>query len=204
MRTSDNINEIAAALSQLQGTMSSPVKNAKNPHFSSTFADLDSIFISLRDPLLDNGLCVLQVSTSSPDGASITTRVTHASGQWIEFGPLTIPLGKANAHGVGGAITYGKRYAISAALGITASDIDDDGNEAVSSVQLAKYCISDTQKKALEVELRKVPDYRKSIINRLKAEYGSVDLGMLPVALYEAVMDGAIKQRVSKETVGCL
>ncbi len=51
----------------------------------------------------------------------------HSSGEWIED-TLAVPVGKADAQGMGSAATYGRRYALAAALGI--AQVDDDGNAA--------------------------------------------------------------------------
>jgi hypothetical protein len=52
----------------------------------------------------------------------------HTSGEWVEYGPLSVKPTKNDVQGAGSAITYAKRYALSAIFGIT-SDQDDDGNE---------------------------------------------------------------------------
>jgi hypothetical protein len=74
---------------------------------------------------------VQEATTGASDGAwgvSVTTRLLHSSGQWIQFEPLSVPMSKADAHGVGSATTYARRYALGAALGLVAED--DDANHA--------------------------------------------------------------------------
>lgn len=129
MRTSDQINDIAAALAKAQGAMRPALKDATNPHFKSKYADLAANVEAAREPLSANGLAVLQEATTTERGIAVATRIVHSSGQWIEFDPLTVPLSKADAHGVGSATTYARRYALGAALGLVADD--DDGNAAV-------------------------------------------------------------------------
>jgi hypothetical protein len=133
MKTSEQINEIAAASSKAQGVMQSAVKDSTNPHYKSKYADLTAVWDACRKPLADNGLTVWQ-DVTSPEmalGIAVTTRLVHSSGQWVEFGPLVVPLSKADAHGVGSATSYAKRYALAAALGVTSED--DDGNAAVAA-----------------------------------------------------------------------
>lgn len=132
MKTSEAINEICDALSKAQGQFKAAKKESINPHFKSKYADLASVWDAVREPLAVNGLTVLQDVTTGEKSVSISTRVAHKSGQWIEFGPLSVPLSKNDAHGVGSAISYSKRYSLSSALGI-ASDEDDDGNHAVAA-----------------------------------------------------------------------
>jgi len=138
MNTSEAIDLVSAAISAAQGTMKPAEMGATNPHFRSKYADLASVIHAIKEPLAKNGLGVLQdVQTVADEGGafigvSVLTRILHKSGQWIELGPLTIPLSKVDAHGLGAAVTYAKRYAVVAALGVSGSDIDDDGNAAVT------------------------------------------------------------------------
>lgn len=134
MKTSEEINEIAKALSQAQQQMKPAIKDSTNPHFKSKYSDISSVWEAIREPLTNCSLSVLQDVTTKIEEKLIlvTTRIFHASGQWIEFGPLGVPLSKCDAHGVGSAISYGKRYALCAAVGVVSGDEDDDGNHAVS------------------------------------------------------------------------
>lgn len=128
MQTSEHINEIAAACAKAQLELRPALKDAINPAFRSKYADLAAIVEASRIYAKHN-VAVFQDVTTNEAGASVQTRLAHGSGQWIEFGPLTIPMAKKDAHGAGSATTYAKRYALSAALGISA-DEDDDGNGA--------------------------------------------------------------------------
>lgn len=141
MKTSEQLNEIIKALSILQGSMDAAKKDKKNPFFKSTYADLTSVWEALRGPLAQNGLCVVQDALTNTEGVSVTTRVMHESGQWIETGPLIIPMGKADAHSTGKAITYGKRYGLGATLGIVAEE-DDDGNAAQKAAPKPKIDVN--------------------------------------------------------------
>jgi hypothetical protein len=130
MTTSEQINEIAAACAFAQVALRPALKDATNPAFKSKYADLASILEASR-VYAGHGIAVLQDVTSSEAGVAVVTRLAHKSGQWIEFGPLTVPMQKKDAHGLGSATTYAKRYALQAALQI-AADEDDDGNAATT------------------------------------------------------------------------
>jgi hypothetical protein len=132
MRTSDQINDIAGAMVKVQDALKPAIKDATNPAFKSRYADLNAVWEACRAPLTKNGVFAAQDVTSDDTGVSVCTRLIHTSGQWLEFGPLYIPLGKKDAQGVGSATSYAKRYGLSAALGIVAED-DDDGNSATAS-----------------------------------------------------------------------
>lgn len=129
MLSSEQTDVIDAAMAKAQKAMRAAAKDAINPHFKSKYADLASVWDAIREPLTGNGIAVLQNVENFGKGVAVTTRLVCA-GQWYEFGPLVVPLAQESAHGIGSAITYGKRYALSAAVGV-ATDEDDDGNAAV-------------------------------------------------------------------------
>jgi hypothetical protein len=129
MNKSESLKNFAAAMCQFQGEVKNPPKSADNPFFKSKYTTLDTLIDTAKPLLQKNGLSYLQ--SCSGDGANIivTTLLMHNSGEWIESDPLTLKADKATAQGAGSAITYGRRYALAAALGL-ASDEDDDGNGA--------------------------------------------------------------------------
>ena len=131
MKTSDQIELISKAVSIAQGEMNPASKTTVNPFFKSTFATLTQVWDAIRDPLSKNNLSIFQDVVTTPNGIAVSTRVCHASGQWIEFGPLEITLVKKDAQALGSATSYAKRYALCAAIGVVA-DEDDDGEKAMN------------------------------------------------------------------------
>jgi len=129
MQHSEQTEKIIPALVKAQAMIAPAIKDAKNPHFNAKYADLASIWDACRGPLSGAALCITQDVTVAEAGVAVSTRLWHESGQWLEFGPLVIPLVKRDAHGIGSGTTYAKRYALAAALGVVADD-DDDGNGA--------------------------------------------------------------------------
>jgi len=125
---SDAINELATALAKAQGEMTHAAKDRENPHFKSSYATLASVWEACRGPLSKHGLSVTQLASSEQGCAAITTILMHSSGQWVQS-ETRVPTIKNDAQGVGSAITYARRYALSAIAGI-APDDDDDGNGA--------------------------------------------------------------------------
>ena len=130
MKTSEAIDQIATALAVAQSKMKPAVKDSTNPHFKSKYADLTSVWESCREGLTANHVATVQNVETVDGRVLVTTRLIHKSGQWIEFGPLSVPMQKVDAHGVGSAVSYARRYALSAAVGVVTDD--DDGNAAVS------------------------------------------------------------------------
>lgn len=132
MRTSESINEIAAALAKAQGEMEHASKDSKNPHFKSTFANLTSVIDACRNSLSKNSICYTQVTKQTEGVWILITRLIHASGQWIES---DVPILTTNAgpQGFGSGLTYARRYGLQAITGVTAED--DDANHAQASYQ---------------------------------------------------------------------
>ncbi len=129
MNTSESINELAGALAKAQGEMQPAEFDATNPHFRSRYASLAAITAAVRPALARNGLAVLQGACAAAGAVTVTTRIVHASGQWIEDA-LALPVGeRATPQAVGSAITYGRRYSLAALAGVVAEE-DDDANVA--------------------------------------------------------------------------
>lgn len=135
MKKSESISELAKAFAKTQQELKQPLKNAENPFFNSTYVPLENVAQSITDVATKNGLSYSQEPTVIDGVVSVTTLVMHSSGEWIEYEPLRLKPDKNNIQGCGSAITYAKRYALSAIFGIT-SDKDDDGNGAVNYEQV--------------------------------------------------------------------
>lgn len=129
MITSEKTTNIFKALSSFRAVLQQPSKDAKNPFFKSTYVTLDGVVKAIDEAIKNTGLSYSQEATSEGNQISVSTHVFHESGEFISFDPLTLPATKADAQGIGSAVTYAKRYALGAVFGVT-SDIDDDGNEA--------------------------------------------------------------------------
>lgn len=118
----------AEAFVKLQGEIKPAVKDATNPAFRSKYADLSAVWEAVRGPLADNGFGVIQAPQFEGETMFLETTLLHASGdRMVSRYPLR-PM-KHDPQGYGSAITYAKRYALSAMLGVVADD-DDDGNAA--------------------------------------------------------------------------
>jgi ERF superfamily len=123
---SDQINELVIALSKVQGELTPAIKDSKNPFFKSTYADLSSVWGCCKDSLSKNGLAIIQTMDFKDGQNFLMTTLGHASGQWMRSCTPLINE-KGNVQGLGSAITYMRRYALSAIVGIIC-DEDDDGN----------------------------------------------------------------------------
>lgn len=129
MNHSESMTNIAAALAAFQGDVKDPARNGENPHFRSKYVQLDGLLSAVRPLLAKHGLSVIQSTGGNGQDISVTTMLLHTSGEWIETDALVLRAVKLDPQGAGSAVTYGRRYGLSAALGV-AWDDDDDGNAA--------------------------------------------------------------------------
>ena len=129
MRHSETISKLAAALAAFQADIKDPMRSGENPHFRSRYVQIDGLLDAVRPVMAQHGLSFIQSTGGDGQAVSVTTMVMHTSGEWIETDALVLKAVKADPQGAGSAITYGRRYSLSAALGV-AWDDDDDGNAA--------------------------------------------------------------------------
>ena len=129
---SDQINELALALAKAQGALHGAVKGSENPFFKSSYADLAAVMEACREPLSANGLSYVQLPGNNGREVTVTTFLLHSSGQWMRSTVGAAPL-KTDAQALGSVITYLRRYALSAIVGI--AQVDDDGNAASKGKQ---------------------------------------------------------------------
>ncbi len=130
MNKSDNIGELAKALSKTQSEIKGAIMDSENPFFKSKYADLTSVWEACRKPLTDNGLAVIQTGvclSEHPERVAIETTLVHASGEWMS-GIISARPVKDDPQSLGSCVTYLRRYSLSALVGICPED--DDGNAA--------------------------------------------------------------------------
>jgi len=131
---SESITNLAKALSIVQGKLTYAKKDSANPFFKSKYADLESVWDACRDLLSANGLAVVQLPGEYFEGTmALTTIITHSSGEWISQ-QMSLPVTKPDAQGAGSALTYMRRYALAAVVGVVQAD--DDGNAASAPKQV--------------------------------------------------------------------
>lgn len=127
MTHSEQIKDIATALAKAQAEIEGAKKDSTNPHFKSSYADLASVWDACRKALTGNGLSVVQGPMSDEGRVGVTTMLMHSSGQWLESTFFMRPT-KDDPQGAGSALTYARRYALAAMVGVAPED--DDGNAA--------------------------------------------------------------------------
>lgn len=128
---SETIGKLAEALAKAQGSMGGAKKDSENPFFKSAYADLASVWDACRKSLSENGLSVIQTTDLQEAGVTVITTLAHSSGEWMR-GRLRMMPTKADPQGIGSCISYARRYALAAMVGVY--QIDDDANTASGKV----------------------------------------------------------------------
>lgn len=142
MNKSESIKELAAALSHFQAAVAGAKKSSDNPYYKSKYADLATIWQTVRAPLTENGLSVSQVSQPTEPGLiAIETVLMHESGEWIS-GIIVMPLTKSDPQGAGSAITYARRYGLAAILGVHQEDDDAQSHNKDTAKHKPEYVTS--------------------------------------------------------------
>jgi hypothetical protein len=164
MNKSESIKELAGAMAKAQGEFAGAAKDSANPFFKSKYADLESCVSAIKPSLAKYGLSFIQISHEAENSASIETVILHSSGEWLSAGVVSVPVSKSDAQGFGSAMTYARRYSLSAAFGIAPED--DDGNAASKAKpQSVTKDIWDTMTPAKQAELQSVADTVRGLLD---------------------------------------
>lgn len=166
-KTSESTTKLDSSLAKAQGQIQTAHKDKINPAFRSKYADITAVWDACREALAKHEISVTQWPIHTEGNrVHLITRIAHA-GEWMQ-GEFSIPVGKPDAHGYGSAVTYAKRFALSAALGIVSDDeVDDDGNAA-----------SQTNRNAPRVEEKRIVKATPATAPQKPSEFDSVVSGV--------------------------
>jgi hypothetical protein len=130
-QSSEQINELAAALSKAQSEAKSAAKSASNPHFRSNYAPLHEYMEVVATCFCKHGLSVIHMPHTVDGRLMLHSRILHSSGQWMGCTlPVAVDEKRTGAQAIGSALTYMKRYALGCLTGIADANEDDDGEAA--------------------------------------------------------------------------
>ena len=129
---SEQITNLASALLKAQRDIGAATKGAKNPFFKSSYADLGAVIEAIKEPLNRNGITFLQAVDSFPQAsdhgdAVIDTILLHESGQYLSTRTPIFCAKPNDPQAFGSGVTYSKRYALQALLGLPTADDDGEG-----------------------------------------------------------------------------
>lgn len=149
MNRSESIGALAKALAAAQKEMDGAAKVKLNPHLKSKYADMESVVDAIKAPLAKYGISYTQLNEPSErNEVRVETVLMHESGEWVS-GVIALPVSKTDPQGFGSAMTYARRYALMAIVGIAAEDDDGlratlagDGQDSASADLLAKMDVA--------------------------------------------------------------
>ena len=132
---SEQIDQLATALSKAQGEMPVAFKNCRNPFFKSMYADFESITEAITPSFSNYGLSYTQEIDEEDNGNSyLITFILHASGQWLKSRARIKPA-KDDVQAFSSYTSYLKRICLSASSGVATGEAEDDGNYNVEPPQ---------------------------------------------------------------------
>ena len=178
-----------AAFAEIEGA----VKDAKNPHFKSKYADLPAIIAAIKPALIRHGLAFTQPCQPSEEGVTVSTVLHHSSGEAMDLGSLFVPANKKDAQGFGSALTYARRYALVSAFGVPTED--DDGNAASSAMNRQAATITEGQFQ----ELQKLIDDSGADVPGICTAYGISAVAMLPAGKFDILKSQLNKKLTQRE-----
>jgi hypothetical protein len=201
MEKSESITELAKALNGFQADMGTVPKTSVNPFYKSKYADLESFITAAKPHLKTHGLSFSQFPTME----GLITILMHESGEYISS-EAKIVMKDQTAQGQGSAITYMRRYALSAVLGIATED-DDDGNHASqpakpaaatkaptkTPARPAKPLSEEDKKKVKIADLMKKCKYPVNRDNAGKTVFALTKIQLLPEN-YDAIIENLTKK----------
>ncbi len=194
MYHSEQINELALALSKAQAEMTSATKGAKNPFFKTQYADINDVLMAARPSLNKHGLCIAQLPTQIKEdgGLVLVTMLMHSSGQWLKsFMPINVKSdGKNDLQALGGIITYLRRYSAASMCGIGSEDDDGNSSQAFQGQPQPTACtpkISPLQAKEIEDMLAKCEVGFQTYVMKFLAENKVSGIENMPVTFYDNI-----------------
>lgn len=125
------MEQLAKALCAAQAEFGTVPQSGKNPFHKSTYSTIEDYVNAAKPVLAKHGLSISQAPNLMEGQFVLTTILMHESGEHI-VSNQPIFSAKQDAQSMGSAITYARRYAYGAVLGMASGDFDDDGNAATA------------------------------------------------------------------------
>lgn len=141
------MKELASALSKAQAKITGAVKDSSNPFFKSKYADLSSVMDAIREPFAEHGLSYTQGGRYIDGQWMLVTSLMHSSGDEIQYYFPIICAKQNDPQAFGAAVSYARRFALSAIAGV--SQVDDDGESAKAPKPQGSPIINENQRKRL-------------------------------------------------------
>ena len=155
---------LVKAMAQIEGA----TKDSVNPHFRNRYADLASVTDAIKKPLNDNGLTYSQIIHRLEGGVGVETLIIHESGETMSNGITFVPAPKNDPHGYGSALTYARRYSLSACFGVIQEDDDANGASNKLPIQVpAKPVTKPQPPKTVTKEVKELQPFTEEKYKKL-------------------------------------
>ena len=169
--------KLAASLAKAIPSMEPLVRN-RSSHFAKKdpktgqpvkdYADLAQCHKAASKALAEQGLVVVQTLTNNTDGEVVLcTQLLHSSGEYIDSN-IPIKVSSADPQRMAAAITYARRAAYCALVGLAADD-DDDGT---SAEEIASEQAATSERRIVDLAMKKLnesrdPEQRQAVLDRV-------------------------------------
>ena len=200
MEKSNTIAKLTSALVKFQAEVNNPVNTKVNTFLKNKYAPLDVVLNTVRPILTKHGLSIFQEATNEADDKISVITTLFCEDEWLTTEPIAVKPEKQNSQQIGSAITYLRRYTLSAALGISSED-DNDGNTEGKKPSTNKTNPVDKKIKELKTlaktKMEKDEKNSKIIGNIIKKHYK--DEKGQPSANYNKIESVEILQKIIDE-----
>ena len=196
MKSSEQTNEISAALAKAQGAIKNPSKDrtakieSPKGSYTYTYATLADSLEAIREGLSANQLALVQATRIEGGVLMLDTRLTHATGQWFESEWPVCQFPTAPQQ-IGSALTYARRYALSAMIGIAGED-DDAAAAKDTKVEAPQRFITPEQVEELDEMLVDLGD---EVTEGFKKYFKVEFLGRLPATDFDTAKKTLVKKK---------
>lgn len=153
MVMSPSILKIAPALLKAQGKMTGAVKDAKNPFFKSSYADLNAVREACTPALHENEILVLQPMIQKDGKSFVRTLLLHSSGEYFGSDTEVVCAKQNDPQAQGSAITYARRYGLQSLVSLGSAD--DDGEGAMNRSDSRKQWRKEASEELVELAPKK-------------------------------------------------
>ena len=134
---SESVDKIIPAFLAARKQIGHALIDSTNPHYKSKFASLESVVDATTPILMEQEIVPSQQTVTIDGQPHVATTLYHVSGQWIRsFTQVHFTDNKNPAQAQGGGLSYARRYALLAMMGI--GERDDDGNSAYRPPETAQ------------------------------------------------------------------
>jgi peroxiredoxin family protein len=174
------MKNIIPAFAKARANFKPIAKTTFNPFTKKNYATLDSVLDSVMPYLLAEGLVIVQQTEITETGLRLNTRLIHTSGEMLES---SYPLPDvADPQKLGAAITYARRYSISALLCVC-PDEDDDGESVKQNKTVPKTEVKSVNNNSSKPKVEIITEDQYKELDKIRTSVN------LPIEKCKSILD---------------